>query len=228
MRQSVFGWRHAGLALCCMLLCIAARADGALHPLWEVHGKHNTVYLLGSIHVLRPGDVQHLHAGRPQRRGRAGHRGVDRPGALRAAGDHQYRPGGPEAESLPGGGAQRGPVEPGDRRPQRDRRLRRSRHCHVQHRPRFRPPGHRLRRNLHLRRLRRPERWPCEKDWSNATVAAVVPKDGLHRTRDAQRASSISFHPGQRARFPGDKRSGKAAGFGLRTWHGSGCQVTQW
>ena len=34
----------------------AARADGALHSLWELHGKHNTVYLLGSIHVLRPSD----------------------------------------------------------------------------------------------------------------------------------------------------------------------------
>jgi uncharacterized protein len=33
----------------------SARADG-LHPLWELHGKHNTVYLLGSIHVLRPSD----------------------------------------------------------------------------------------------------------------------------------------------------------------------------
>jgi uncharacterized protein YbaP (TraB family) len=32
------------------------RADGALHSLWELHGKHNTVYLLGSIHVLRPTD----------------------------------------------------------------------------------------------------------------------------------------------------------------------------
>jgi len=38
------------------LLCVSARADGALHTLWEVHGKHNTVYLLGSIHVLRPSD----------------------------------------------------------------------------------------------------------------------------------------------------------------------------
>ncbi len=35
------------------MLCIAARADGARHSLWELHGKHNTVYLLGSIHVLR-------------------------------------------------------------------------------------------------------------------------------------------------------------------------------
>ena len=50
------GWRHAGLALFCLALCCAARADTALHPLWELHGKHNSVYLLGSIHVLRPGD----------------------------------------------------------------------------------------------------------------------------------------------------------------------------
>ncbi len=39
-----------------LLLCITARADGALHSLWELHGKHNTVYLLGSIHVLRLSD----------------------------------------------------------------------------------------------------------------------------------------------------------------------------
>ncbi|MGB6353329.1 MAG: TraB/GumN family protein [Steroidobacteraceae bacterium] len=45
-----------GLLLCGLLLCVTVRADGALHSLWEIHGKHNTVYLLGSIHVLRPGD----------------------------------------------------------------------------------------------------------------------------------------------------------------------------
>src|ERR1700722_2592426 len=45
-----------GLVLCGLLLCAAARADGALHSLWELHGKHNTVYLLGSIHVLRLSD----------------------------------------------------------------------------------------------------------------------------------------------------------------------------
>jgi uncharacterized protein YbaP (TraB family) len=39
-----------------LLLCVTVRADGALHSLWELHGKHNTVYLLGSIHVLRPND----------------------------------------------------------------------------------------------------------------------------------------------------------------------------
>jgi uncharacterized protein len=45
-----------GPALCALLLCVTAHADGALHSLWEIHGKHNTVYLLGSIHVLRPTD----------------------------------------------------------------------------------------------------------------------------------------------------------------------------
>jgi len=38
------------------LLCATVRADGALHSLWELHGKHNTVYLMGSIHVLRQSD----------------------------------------------------------------------------------------------------------------------------------------------------------------------------
>jgi uncharacterized protein YbaP (TraB family) len=42
----------AGLAL----LCSGVRADGLTHALWEIHGRHNTVYLLGSIHVLRPSD----------------------------------------------------------------------------------------------------------------------------------------------------------------------------
>lgn len=31
-------------------------ADTPLHSLWELHGARNTVYLLGSIHVLRAGD----------------------------------------------------------------------------------------------------------------------------------------------------------------------------
>ena len=48
--------RSFGLALACWCLCTAALADGELHALWEVHGKHNTVYILGSIHVLRPSD----------------------------------------------------------------------------------------------------------------------------------------------------------------------------
>jgi uncharacterized protein YbaP (TraB family) len=45
-----------GLALSCAALSAPLRADGALHALWELHGKHNTVYLMGSIHVLRPSD----------------------------------------------------------------------------------------------------------------------------------------------------------------------------
>jgi len=45
------------LTLACLaLLCSGVRADGLTHALWEIHGKHNTVYLLGSIHVLRPSD----------------------------------------------------------------------------------------------------------------------------------------------------------------------------
>jgi uncharacterized protein YbaP (TraB family) len=44
-------------ALACLaVLCGAVRADGGAHALWEIHGKHNTIYLLGSIHVLRPSD----------------------------------------------------------------------------------------------------------------------------------------------------------------------------
>ena len=45
-----------GLALSCAAFSAPLRADGSLHALWELHGKHNTVYLLGSIHVLRPSD----------------------------------------------------------------------------------------------------------------------------------------------------------------------------
>lgn len=50
--------RFAGILLIFVLGAGAtqSRADSPLHSLWEVHGKHNTVYLLGSIHVLRPED----------------------------------------------------------------------------------------------------------------------------------------------------------------------------
>jgi uncharacterized protein YbaP (TraB family) len=47
------------LLLAALVLCactLPSRADTPLHSLWELHGKHNTVFLLGSIHVLRPGD----------------------------------------------------------------------------------------------------------------------------------------------------------------------------
>jgi uncharacterized protein len=43
-------------ALCAALCAPLARADEGLHSLWELHGKHNTVYVLGSIHTLRPSD----------------------------------------------------------------------------------------------------------------------------------------------------------------------------
>jgi uncharacterized protein YbaP (TraB family) len=49
-------WRLLGLVLSCVTLSASVRADGPLHALWELHGKHNTVYILGSIHVLRPSD----------------------------------------------------------------------------------------------------------------------------------------------------------------------------
>jgi uncharacterized protein len=48
--------RAAALALCGFLTCTAALADGTLHSLWQIRGRHNTVYLLGSIHILRPSD----------------------------------------------------------------------------------------------------------------------------------------------------------------------------
>jgi hypothetical protein len=54
MRRTFFS--RPGLALGALLLCVTVRADGPLHALWELHGKHNTVYLLGSIHVLRQSD----------------------------------------------------------------------------------------------------------------------------------------------------------------------------
>jgi len=41
-------WLGAGAA--------PASADAAQHMLWAVHGKHNTVYMLGSIHTLRSTD----------------------------------------------------------------------------------------------------------------------------------------------------------------------------
>jgi uncharacterized protein YbaP (TraB family) len=56
MQRSLIRWRLLGLALSCVALSASARADGPLHALWELHGKHNTVYILGSIHVLRPSD----------------------------------------------------------------------------------------------------------------------------------------------------------------------------
>lgn len=52
-------WLRA--ASCALLMGFACGAHAApeaqaQHTLWELHGKHNTVYLLGSVHVLRPAD----------------------------------------------------------------------------------------------------------------------------------------------------------------------------
>lgn len=53
--------------LACRLLAAAwllfaaasgARADAAHHILWEVKGKHNTLYLLGSVHMLKAADSE--------------------------------------------------------------------------------------------------------------------------------------------------------------------------
>ncbi|MGO9593378.1 MAG: TraB/GumN family protein [Steroidobacteraceae bacterium] len=43
------GWLLFGASL-------GARADAAHHILWEVKGKHNTIYLLGSVHMLKVAD----------------------------------------------------------------------------------------------------------------------------------------------------------------------------
>jgi len=56
MRRLAIRWRLLGLTLSCVVLAATVRADGGRHALWELHGKHNTVYILGSIHVLRPSD----------------------------------------------------------------------------------------------------------------------------------------------------------------------------
>ena len=73
MSNFLSGCRHRVLIACAVLaLALAAgppapaRADSPQRILWSVKGRFNTVYLLGSIHVLRPGDselpVEALHA----------------------------------------------------------------------------------------------------------------------------------------------------------------------
>ncbi len=44
------------LTLCAAALGVRAHADSEHHTLWQIQGKHNVVYLLGSIHVLRDAD----------------------------------------------------------------------------------------------------------------------------------------------------------------------------
>jgi uncharacterized protein YbaP (TraB family) len=52
--KSVMAW--LGLAGLALLASVGARADEARHVFWEVKGAHNTVYLLGSVHLLKSGD----------------------------------------------------------------------------------------------------------------------------------------------------------------------------
>jgi uncharacterized protein YbaP (TraB family) len=60
LRRTLRGLALSGL--CCLgvlglgWLAPDARADTPLHSLWALHGKHNTVYVLGSIHTLRASD----------------------------------------------------------------------------------------------------------------------------------------------------------------------------
>src|SRR5271163_3342261 len=45
------------ILLCLMLsLAYTSLAAAAHHTFWTVRGAHNTVYLLGSVHVLKPED----------------------------------------------------------------------------------------------------------------------------------------------------------------------------
>jgi uncharacterized protein YbaP (TraB family) len=39
-----------------LLACVGARAAEPRHVFWEVKGAHNTVYLLGSVHLLKAGE----------------------------------------------------------------------------------------------------------------------------------------------------------------------------
>jgi len=43
-------------ATLCWCVAAIALADGGHHSFWSAKGAHNTVYLLGSVHVLKPGD----------------------------------------------------------------------------------------------------------------------------------------------------------------------------
>ncbi|MGA2564738.1 MAG: TraB/GumN family protein [Steroidobacteraceae bacterium] len=43
-------------ATLCWAVAAAALADSGHHSFWSVKGAHNTVYLLGSVHVLKPAD----------------------------------------------------------------------------------------------------------------------------------------------------------------------------
>ncbi|MDE2219188.1 MAG: TraB/GumN family protein [Gammaproteobacteria bacterium] len=54
LAQAVTAW--LGLAGVALLAGAVARADDARHVFWEVKGAHNTLYLVGSVHLLKSGD----------------------------------------------------------------------------------------------------------------------------------------------------------------------------
>ncbi len=49
---------RVGIAALLVLVagCLCAHAEGGHHTFWEVKGRNNTVYLLGSVHMLKPTD----------------------------------------------------------------------------------------------------------------------------------------------------------------------------
>lgn len=58
--RSMLPWKTtvaAVVVLCASLTAWGAARTGAEHhTFWVVHGRHNTVYLLGSVHILKPSD----------------------------------------------------------------------------------------------------------------------------------------------------------------------------
>ena len=56
MRRRLQRLHAACLCAALALLAAHAHADSGHHPLWTVKGAHNTLYLLGSVHVLKSGD----------------------------------------------------------------------------------------------------------------------------------------------------------------------------
>jgi hypothetical protein len=66
MQQLTIVRRVAIALLWSLLCCDSAHAAAPLHTFWSVKGAHNTVYLLGSVHVLKPSDselpAEALHA----------------------------------------------------------------------------------------------------------------------------------------------------------------------
>ncbi len=50
-------WKAAAAAMLFFCVSLPARSSGH-HIFWVVHGRHNTIYLLGSVHVLKPSESE--------------------------------------------------------------------------------------------------------------------------------------------------------------------------